>query len=330
MAVKARCAVQAGSWEDAYLWNLGIHRVVDHMRQSPFQIRQLPADVIECIACCQTLAFMSERMPDDPAALLRQIEEADDTRCSDQLSQEAEDLFNLDWFEAFYRWAENSESEPDIDELAETMTEDPMGVGESIKEIRKERNEPLPETAFRTRKELRRALSKSSVDEEWQTHMGLCEHFAVWSAKPFHEAWREADSYRQGYFERAKKTPLNRMATALGYSISPDRSRFIWETARLHRRAIEAVVAIELYRRKYGRLPNGLTDLRPAFLKELPIDSFSGKSMVYRRTVEPLRYTLYSVAADQKDDGGKHNRAWLPAGDYVFWPPQLPERISVP
>lgn len=60
---------------------------------------------------------------------------------------------------------------------------------------------------------------------------------------------------------------------------------------------------------------------------ELSIDAYSGKPLVYRRTENG--FTLYSVGADRRDDGGKFDPRWgespdespEPTGeDLIFWP----------
>ena len=63
--------------------------------------------------------------------------------------------------------------------------------------------------------------------------------------------------------------------------------------------------------------------LSEGYLKELPMDAYSGKPLVYRRTRES--FVLYSFGADFDDDGGKRSK-WGKGdkgGDQVFWPVRL-------
>jgi len=60
------------------------------------------------------------------------------------------------------------------------------------------------------------------------------------------------------------------------------------------------------------------------YLKELPMDPFSGRPLVYRVTKE--NFILYSFGCDFDDDGGKVSK-WgrgEEGGDQVFWPVQFP------
>ena len=68
-------------------------------------------------------------------------------------------------------------------------------------------------------------------------------------------------------------------------------------------RLLHADVAIELFRRQNDRLPVNLAELVPRHFKTVPLDPFSNKPMVYRRTTNS--YLLYSVGPDRKNDGGK-------------------------
>jgi hypothetical protein len=43
--------------------------------------------------------------------------------------------------------------------------------------------------------------------------------------------------------------------------------------------------------------------LAPKYLKEIPIDLFSGKPLIFHSF--PSGYTLYSVGVNGKDDGGQ-------------------------
>jgi len=60
-------------------------------------------------------------------------------------------------------------------------------------------------------------------------------------------------------------------------------------------------------------------------LKALPIDPFSDKPLVYRRTEDG--FILYSVGPNFEDDGGVVGKdekgrvkMWADEGDAVFWP----------
>jgi hypothetical protein len=62
-------------------------------------------------------------------------------------------------------------------------------------------------------------------------------------------------------------------------------------------------LAVELFKRKTGKVPESLDQLVPTFCNELPVDPLTGKQFGYKKT-GPNEYVLYSWWADQKDDGG--------------------------
>jgi hypothetical protein len=93
-----------------------------------------------------------------------------------------------------------------------------------------------------------------------------------------------------------------------------------------------AVIALLRYKKDKGSYPDNLQELVTAgYLKELPLDPYSDKPSVYRRTDD--NFILYSLGENFKDDGGevvrkgKSIRKWgtSDAGDAVFWPIPKPE-----
>jgi hypothetical protein len=68
-------------------------------------------------------------------------------------------------------------------------------------------------------------------------------------------------------------------------------------------RCARVAVAIERYCRLHGgQLPKTLADLTPSVLSAVPIDPFSGNSLLFRQTA--TGYVVYSVGANRTDDGG--------------------------
>jgi hypothetical protein len=62
-------------------------------------------------------------------------------------------------------------------------------------------------------------------------------------------------------------------------------------------------LACRLYKIRTGRYPESLEALVPGILKEVPIDPFTGKALVYRRDGEG--FIVYSLGTNEKDDGGR-------------------------
>ncbi len=67
-------------------------------------------------------------------------------------------------------------------------------------------------------------------------------------------------------------------------------------------RLAQTALAIERYRAQHNRPPENLMDLTPAFLSILPIDSFTGEPLRYRRMDNG--FVIYSVGRDGFDNGG--------------------------
>ncbi|MHC4122656.1 MAG: hypothetical protein ACYSSI_03710 [Planctomycetota bacterium] len=86
------------------------------------------------------------------------------------------------------------------------------------------------------------------------------------------------------------------------------------------------IIAILRYKQQNGSYPENLKELTMAgLLKKLPIDAYSNKPLVYRKTKGD--FILYSISENFIDDGGvmgkdsKGNpRVWANNGDAVFWP----------
>ena len=101
---------------------------------------------------------------------------------------------------------------------------------------------------------------------------------------------------------------------------------------RADEQALIITLAVLRYNADSGRYPATLPHLVSAgYLKELPIDPFSNKPLVYKQTRQG--FTLYSFGADFDDDGGLHSKwgSGEEGGDQVFWPveqPQMAERPS--
>lgn len=65
--------------------------------------------------------------------------------------------------------------------------------------------------------------------------------------------------------------------------------------------------------------PEGLKDLKPAYLSEIPLDPFDGEPLRYRRT--DTGFVVYSLGHDRDDDGGvppPEGTSLIDDGDIVF------------
>jgi hypothetical protein len=68
-------------------------------------------------------------------------------------------------------------------------------------------------------------------------------------------------------------------------------------------------LALERYRAAKGEFPATLAELTPEFLRELPVDPYTGKRLLYRR--EPGGAMIWSPGENLRDDGGDlDDQAW--------------------
>ena len=96
---------------------------------------------------------------------------------------------------------------------------------------------------------------------------------------------------------------------------------------RANAEATLAVIAIQRFKQEKEQLPDDLQEVVSAgYLTSLPMDPFSDKPLVYKKTEND--FTLYSLGFDFDNDGGKMGDAkggrpsiWnADDGDAVFWP----------
>jgi len=95
---------------------------------------------------------------------------------------------------------------------------------------------------------------------------------------------------------------------------------------RVETDALITTLSLLRYKAERGQLPENLDELVSAgYLKNLPIDVFSGGPLVYKRLDND--FILYSFGHDLDDDGGVYSK-WGKGeggGDQVFWPVERPE-----
>ncbi len=98
-----------------------------------------------------------------------------------------------------------------------------------------------------------------------------------------------------------------------------------------HKTNVDALIttlAITRFKQSVGNHPESMDDLVAAgYLKSLPMDPWSDKPLVYKRTDDG--FMLYGIGSNFKDDGGEVARddkgkvkKYADEGDWVFWPVQ--------
>jgi hypothetical protein len=89
--------------------------------------------------------------------------------------------------------------------------------------------------------------------------------------------------------------------------------------------ALITTLAVLRYKTDKGKLPDKLDLLvSKGYLKQLPMDPYSDKPLVYKKTCD--NFTLYSLGVDFNDDSGARSN-WgegQKGGDRTFWPIERP------
>jgi len=140
-----------------------------------------------------------------------------------------------------------------------------------------------------------------------------------WESRNDINEWEDRELRDPAWLEQARY---------IGYYMLIPALRRVGEIAHRVRTEVGGLittVAVLGYNKENSRYPESLSELvKAGLLKKLPMDPFSDKALVYRRTDD--KFTLYSVGLNFEDDGGKMGtkngkpNKWADEGDAVFWP----------
>ncbi|MDX9972209.1 MAG: sigma-70 family RNA polymerase sigma factor [FCB group bacterium] len=130
-----------------------------------------------------------------------------------------------------------------------------------------------------------------------------------------------AESLELPYWETqsagSPQSPTSTVA-ALGFgAIQNLPSRAAYSAALRDGTVIQA--ALEAFRIEQGAYPGSLDQLAPAYLSNVPADSFTGQGFCY--SADNNGYSLYSAGADMQNDGGTLDDYKAPGGDLIFRAP---------
>tara|TARA_B100000809_G_C15073190_1_gene506850 strand:- start:180 stop:1544 length:1365 start_codon:yes stop_codon:yes gene_type:complete len=84
------------------------------------------------------------------------------------------------------------------------------------------------------------------------------------------------------------------------------------ERGMMNTQMAQTAMGLSMFHKQHGRYPARLEELAPVFIKKVPTDIYSGKSIRYIQRDDG--FYLYSVGRNQKDDGGR-SQDEEPAGD---------------
>ncbi len=106
------------------------------------------------------------------------------------------------------------------------------------------------------------------------------------------------------------------------YIYLPDLSKMhsIFYENKAFESAFVTTLAIFCYKETCQSFPENLeTLISEGYMSSLPLDPYSGTSLIYRKTEDS--FILYSIGKDFEDNGGiNDDKRGNLTGDYVFWP----------
>lgn len=177
------------------------------------------------------------------------------------------------------------------------------------------------------------ALKKALRQKTWQ------QMLPIWMPASTNEIKRVNMPFAGPLLDRImiQRTMLTAAAHAQGFGTGGALGRVI--DAEAHRRLMITAIAIERYRLENSTIPTSLEALTPKFLKSIPQDPIDGAPLRYLPESDG-EFLLYSIALDEKDNGGKQNmleRGYPPKPRALFdwlWPkrtttpPPSPQKLT--
>lgn len=151
-------------------------------------------------------------------------------------------------------------------------------------------------------------------DEQETTYLQIMRKLINLGRKPYWEAKEQLDRFTSELSQLPKEKGI------LAQFYLPGVARTYLQEARIDARlgAAETGIANRIYRQKHGKFADSLNQLTPEILPALPLDPFTGKDYIYRKTDKG--FIVYSIGDNLKDDNGisQKEKGWK--GDFdIVW-----------
>ena len=309
---QAQLKAYNGDIEAAFRDLLSCYRTVIHFKGPRSLIEQIVAIASQAITVKNAFVILNNQQIDDP--LLKDFQD------------ELEVLMGRDFHTMDYK----VESFMGLDFIQRCYTDDGDGSGHLIPGRAKEYWKLMDH--YDTENDLAEyarflAMSLAAADREQMTREFQKYYTAAqqWAPKTPWQLKKENVDTEMGMdewsdFRRARYWPLTAFAPAL------TKASELSHRTKVQTEALVATIAAIRYKRVHGDYPENLDRLLEAdLLRELPMDPYSDKPLVYKRTADG--FTLYSLGPDFDDDGGEVSRdatgrieRWPADGDVVLWP----------
>ncbi|MGB7294378.1 MAG: hypothetical protein WBC70_02220 [Candidatus Aminicenantales bacterium] len=163
-------------------------------------------------------------------------------------------------------------------------------------------NEDIIETPFPVINSSLSWLLRPLVNGEALYSLGLWELVEPAFRLPYYES----KEVRKQHKRRIEDIPWRyRM---IGYLVPNFSATFVKETDREADLAVARIgLACRIFKHRHGRLPENLAELSPDILKDIPIDPYTGASLIYKKSEDG--FIVYSIGSNEKDDGGRET--WM-------------------
>jgi hypothetical protein len=310
MAWQAKLKAYDGHIEESFDDLLACYRTGKHLKGPRSLVEQLVGIGIQAISTNNTLVILNNQQVDSQLLKNLQIrlEElmADDTYT---INYEVERFFVLDFLQRCYTNNGKGSGHMIPSPLLQGVTPEGGGMGF------------VPALAVSIA-----SANRCQISREFEKYYSAAEKAATKTPWQLHKEIEnidfETDLDSWSTLKRARYWPVSVLMPALK-SISEVSHRFYADV-----QSTLTVIALLRYRQDTGNYPASLDALVAAeYLKNLPIDPWSDKPLVYKRTDD--RFMLYCIGRNFKDDGGQVFRdnkgrikKYADEGDWVFWPVQ--------
>jgi hypothetical protein len=118
----------------------------------------------------------------------------------------------------------------------------------------------------------------------------------------FRHPFFESNEDREQFKKKIENVP--RRYISIGYGVPNFSATFVKETDREADLAVARVgLACRIFKSRRGRFPENLSELAPDIVKEIPIDPYTGATLIYKKSEEG--FIVYSIGSNGKDDGGR-------------------------
>jgi hypothetical protein len=145
-------------------------------------------------------------------------------------------------------------------------------------------------------------FTRSNIHREHVRSLELMNRMVDAARLPAHEQSLAIQAVETDLRAQVPTAPLMRLLFPAVQNVARTSQR---KTALV--RSLMVLVAVERYRLKRGKWPDTLEDLKPDFLKAIPLDPFDGKPIRYLKRGDGV--TVYSVGHDGVDNGGTIDRS---------------------